>query len=228
VPLGASVPLQPPDALHALALVELHVSDAVPPSATALGVTESVAVGSGLTMTAVFTGALAPPGPEQVSTKLALPLNAPLLWLPLVGRVPLQSPDAVQEVACAELQLSVVWPPAGMTLGFAASCAVGNALTLMVTAAGRLVPPGPAHVSVYVASLLSAPVLCEPLTASGPFQSPEALQDEALPEVQLSVADAPASIVVGDAVSETVGIGEGAPAPPPHADSIIGPTIRGQ
>jgi hypothetical protein len=79
-----------------------------------------------------------------------------------------------------------------------------------------------------VASLLSAPVLCEPLTASGPLQSPEALQDEALPEVQSSVADAPASIERGDAVSETVGIGDGAPAPPPHPDNIIGPTIRRQ
>jgi hypothetical protein len=108
VPLEGSVPPQPPDAVHAFALVELHVSDAVPPSATALGVTESVAVGRGLTATAALTGAPVPPGPEQVSTKLALPLNAPLLWLPLVGKVPLQSPDAVQEVACSELHVSVV------------------------------------------------------------------------------------------------------------------------
>jgi hypothetical protein len=228
VPLGASVPLQPPDAVHSVALVEFQVSDAVPPRATELGVAASVAVGRGLTVTEVLTGALVPPGPEHVSTKLALPLNAPLLWLPLVGKVPLQSPDAVQEVACSELHVSVVWPPAGMELGSAASCAVGNALTLMVRVAGWLVPPGPTQVSVNVASLLSAPVLCEPLTASGPLQSPEALQDEALLEVQFSVADAPASIVVGDAVSETVGIGEGAPAPPPHADSIIGPMIRRQ
>jgi hypothetical protein len=79
-----------------------------------------------------------------------------------------------------------------------------------------------------VASLLSAPVLCEPLTASEPLQSPDAVQVEALLEVQLNVADAPASIVVGDAVSETVGTGDGAPAPPPHAANIIGPTIRRQ
>jgi hypothetical protein len=147
VPLAASVPLQPPEAVQESALIELQVSDAVPPRATAPGEAVSVAVGKGFTVTAALTGTLVPPGPEHMRTKFALPLNAPLLWLPLVASVPLQSPEAAQEVACVELHASVDSLPAGTTLGFAASCAVGRALTMMASVAVWLVPPGPEHVS---------------------------------------------------------------------------------
>jgi hypothetical protein len=70
-------------------------------------------------------------------------------------------------------------------------------------------------------------VLCEPLAASVPLQAPAALHEAALVEVHVSVADSPASIVVSDAVSETVGTGVAVIAPPPQADSsITGPMIR--
>src|ERR1700677_4757012 len=147
VPLDESVPLQPPEALQDAALLELQVSDAVAPRATAPGDAVSVAVGKGFTVTAALTGTLVPPGPEHVRTKFALLLNAPLLWLPLVASEPLQVPEAVQEAACAELHVSVESLPAGMTLGFAVSCAGGSALTMMVSVAAGLVPPGPEHVS---------------------------------------------------------------------------------
>jgi len=64
-------------------------------------------------------------------------------------------------------------------------------------------------------------VLCEPVAASVPLQAPEAVQEAALVEVQVSVADWPASTVVSVAVSETVGAGVGATPPPPQADSSI-------
>jgi hypothetical protein len=148
VPLAASVPLQPPEAVQESASVELQVSDALRPSATAPADAVRVAVGSGFTVTAALTGALAPSRPEQVNTKFASPLNAPLLWLPLVASVPLQLPEPVQEVACAELHVSVESLPSGITLGLAVSCTVGNALTTMASVAGSLVPAGPEHVSV--------------------------------------------------------------------------------
>jgi hypothetical protein len=148
VPLGASVPLQPPEAVQDSALVELHVSDEVPPRATAAGEAVRIAVGRGFTVTAALDGALIPPGPEQVRMKVALAFKAPLLWLPLAGNTPLQLPDA--------------------------------------------------------------------------------LQDEALLEVQVNVEDPPASIVVGEAVSDALGTGGGGLLPPPHADNTIGPIIRRQ
>jgi hypothetical protein len=148
VPLAASVPLQPPEAVQESASVELQLSNALRPSATAPADAVRVAVGRGFTVTAALIGALAPSRPEQLSTKFALPLNAPLLWLPLVASVPLQLPEAEQEVACAELHVSVELLPAGSTFGLAVSCTVGSALTTMVSVAGSLVPAGPEHVSI--------------------------------------------------------------------------------
>jgi hypothetical protein len=56
-----------------------------------------------------------------------------------------------------------------------------------------------------------------------------ALHETALVEVHVSVADSPASIVVGDALSETVGTGVGVLAPPPQPGSnITNPIIRKQ
>jgi hypothetical protein len=67
------------------------------------------------------------------------------------------------------------------------------------------------------------------LAASAPLQAPVALQEVALVEFQVSVADSPASIVVSDAVRETVGTGVGVVAPPPQADTrITSPMSRRQ
>jgi hypothetical protein len=64
VPLAAFAPLQPPEAVHAVALVELHVSVEAPPLATTVGFAAIVAVGTMLTST-VDTG-LVPPAPVHV------------------------------------------------------------------------------------------------------------------------------------------------------------------
>lgn len=72
-----------------------------------------------------------------------------------------------------------------------------------------------------------APELCEPLVGSVPLQAPAPVHVAALVEVHVNVVDCPASIVVSDAVSETVGTGAGVTAPPPQADrSNTGPMIR--
>jgi hypothetical protein len=64
VPLAAFAPLQPPDAVHAVAFVELHVSVEAPPLATTVGFAAIVTVGTMLTST-VDTG-LVPPAPVHV------------------------------------------------------------------------------------------------------------------------------------------------------------------
>jgi hypothetical protein len=51
LPLDASVPVQPPEPVHAVALVELHVNTDVPPFVIDCGLTDSVAVGTTLTVT---------------------------------------------------------------------------------------------------------------------------------------------------------------------------------
>jgi hypothetical protein len=72
LPLGASAPLHPPDAVQAVALLELHVKVDAAPVASADGAALSVAAGTGcactgVTVTTAVTGALVPPLPLQVN-----------------------------------------------------------------------------------------------------------------------------------------------------------------
>jgi hypothetical protein len=65
VPLAACAPVQEPEAVHAVALVEFHVSVVVPPGAMLTGFAARVAVGTMLTVT--DAAGLVPPAPAQVS-----------------------------------------------------------------------------------------------------------------------------------------------------------------
>jgi hypothetical protein len=70
LPLVALVPLQPPDAVHEVALVLLHVSVDVPPDAILVGLAVSFTVGAaaGVTVTVAAAAAgVVPLAPEQVS-----------------------------------------------------------------------------------------------------------------------------------------------------------------
>ena len=71
VPLVANAPLQPPDAVQAIAFVELHVSVAVPPLAMLETEAANVAAGTGSvaadTVTVAVAAALLPPGPVHTN-----------------------------------------------------------------------------------------------------------------------------------------------------------------
>jgi hypothetical protein len=81
VPLVAFVPLQPPEAVHDVALVELQVSVEDAPLAIVVGLAVKVAVGMGLvvTVTVAAAGVLVPPGPMHVNEYAALVVSAPVL-----------------------------------------------------------------------------------------------------------------------------------------------------
>lgn len=66
-PLGAFVPLQPPEAVQVVAFVELQVSTDVLPLASAVGLAVSVTVGTGTTVTVADCRPVVPPGPVHVS-----------------------------------------------------------------------------------------------------------------------------------------------------------------
>ena len=66
MPLVALVPLQPPVAVHEVALVELHVSVEAAPLATEVGFAVSVTVGAGTTVTVAVATLLVPPAPLQL------------------------------------------------------------------------------------------------------------------------------------------------------------------
>ena len=70
VPLVASVPVQPPEAVQDVALVELQESTEVPPLAIADGAALKLTVGTtGVdeTVTVAVTGSLEPPAPVQTN-----------------------------------------------------------------------------------------------------------------------------------------------------------------
>jgi hypothetical protein len=109
------VPLQPPEAVHEVALVELQVSVEAPPAATVVGFAVKVAVDTGLIVTGatvtLTVAVLVPPEPVQVSENVASRSSAPVRLLPLVGSAPSQSSKALQESAFVEFQLNVASSP---------------------------------------------------------------------------------------------------------------------
>jgi hypothetical protein len=78
VPLAVFVPLQPPEAVHDVALVELQVSVDVPPLAIVVGLAVSVAVGTGAMLTVAVAGVLVPPAPVQVNEYVVGAVSAPV------------------------------------------------------------------------------------------------------------------------------------------------------
>ena len=132
VPLVALLPLQPPVAVHEVALVELHVSVELPPLATEVGFAVSVTVGVPGTVTVVVAALLTPLAPTQVKEYTVVAVRAPVLCVPLVALLPLQPPVAVHEVALVELHVSVELPPLAITDGFAINVTVGAGITVTV------------------------------------------------------------------------------------------------
>ena len=104
----ALLPLQPPEAVQPVALVELQLSEAAEPAMTDVGLAESDTVGGagGVPTDTVAVWLTLPPAPEHASVKLVVALSAPVVCVPLVALLPLQPPDAVQLVALVELQVS--------------------------------------------------------------------------------------------------------------------------
>lgn len=67
-----------------------------------------------------------PPGPVQARANKLVFVNAPLDWLPEVALLPVHAPEARQEVAPVEDQVSVEDPPLATDAGLAASDTVGT------------------------------------------------------------------------------------------------------
>jgi hypothetical protein len=148
-PLVALLPLQAPEAVQEVALVEDHDSVELPPLAMVLGLALKLTVGArGVTVTVADCSAL-PPAPVQVSLYVAFAVSAPVDCEPLVAWLPDQPPDAVQEVACVVDQLKVELSPLTIELGFAARLTVGAGVigVTETVAAWVALPPAPVHVS---------------------------------------------------------------------------------
>jgi hypothetical protein len=80
---------------------------------------------------------------------VALAVSVPVDCEPLVASLPLQAPEAVQEVALVDDQVRVDAPPLDTLAGLAVSVTVGCAGAVTDTVVDWAAePPGPLHVNV--------------------------------------------------------------------------------
>ena len=148
-------------------MIELQDKVELFPNNTDVGLAPKITVGAGVgggtsTPTTVTVADLpsVPPSPEQFKVYVLLKVKAPVLWLPLTALAPLQSPEAVQEVALLELQEIVANPPLEIEIGETERLTVGGAGIVTPTVADFTTsPPSPMQVKVKVESELNAPVL---------------------------------------------------------------------
>ena len=72
-----------------------------------------------------------PPVPVQFNVKLVALASAAVLWLPAVAWVPLQPPEAAQDVAFVEFHVRVLLAPLATAVGDADSVTVGAGVELV-------------------------------------------------------------------------------------------------
>lgn len=137
-------------------------------------------------------------------------MSAPVDWVPEVALAPDQAPEAVHEVALVEDQVNVEDCPETMVVGLAASDTVGTGggggeFDTVTSPEALALPPDPVQVREKILLAVSVPVDWVPEVALAPDHAPEALQEVALVEDQVSVEDCPLTMVVGSAASDTVG-----------------------
>ena len=148
-PVRALAPVQAPDAVHEVALLDDQVRVDALPLAMVLGLALKLAVTVGFALTVtVAVWAAVPPVPVHVRVYAEVALSAPVDWLPEIAFAPDQAPDAAHEVAFVADHVSVALPPLLIALGPTLSVTAGaDALTETVADCTAL-PPLPVHVRV--------------------------------------------------------------------------------
>ena len=123
--------------------------------------------------------------------------------LPLARYGGLEGPDTVQDVTLSALQEMDECSPERTRVGFAAMATLGTS-TVIVFEDGEDAPPGPLHEIWYVEVVAG---LTETLPEVAPpvENPPAAVQDVALVELHVNVADSPLSMVLGLADRVAVG-----------------------
>ncbi len=207
VPLVASVPDHPPEAVQAVALVEAQVRVEPLPLLTVLGLALKVTVGAGEVTVTVADWLPVPPVPEQVRTYVVFAVRAPVDCEPLTAFAPDQPPEAVQAVALVEDQFNVAAAPLFTVVGFSVRLTPGAVAVTDTMVVCVALPPVPVQVSAKLVLAVNAPVDCEPLIAFAPDQPPEAVQEVALVDDQVSVALPPLATVLGVALKVTTAVG---------------------
>lgn len=187
-------PVQPPDAVQPVELVDDQLIVLDPPLATELGLALNVTVGVAAGTTATVTDCeVLPPVPVQISVNVPVAVIALRVSLPEVVLPPVHAPLAVQAVALVLDHVNVELLPLLTVMGFALIDMIGIAVTAgstVTVAAAFVLPPAPVHMILNVLLADSEPVFCVPDVVIAPDQLPEAVQDDALVLDQVSVVAA--------------------------------------
>jgi hypothetical protein len=148
-PLIASEPLQPPDAVQAVALVEDQVRvDALPlVTLEGLALNDTVGAEGAETVTVVDCDA-EPPVPVQVRVYFVVAVRAGVVCEPAVACEPLQPPEAVQAVALVDDHVNADVAPLLTVAGVAVKVTAGAGLLTDTVADCAAFPPLPLQVSV--------------------------------------------------------------------------------
>jgi len=157
VPLVASAPVQPPEAVHVVAFVLDQVSVDFPPAAIDAGLALRVTVGAGIaTRVTVVEAWPVPPAPVQERLYVVVAVGD-TESVPLVASAPVQPPEAVHAVAFVLDQVRVELPPAAIDAGLAPSVTVGAPVDAVTVneSGGNTAVVG-----------LSKPIFCAPTMAS--------------------------------------------------------------
>jgi hypothetical protein len=104
-----------------------------------------------VTVTVAEALAIPPPDPVQARANMLVLVNEPLGWLPEVALFPDHAPEAEQEIASVDDQVSVEEPPLATDGGFAARDTVGTgggggAPDTVTVAEALALPPEPLQV----------------------------------------------------------------------------------
>jgi hypothetical protein len=145
VPLVATAPVQPPEAVQEVALVETQVRVEPAPLATLVGLALSVTLGGVAETVTVADCDAEPPVPVQVRVNFVVAVRAEVLWEPEVASAPAH--EALQEVALVDDQVNVDAAPLLTVLGFAERVTDGAGLVTDTVADCVALPPVPVHVS---------------------------------------------------------------------------------
>ena len=141
-------PDQPPEAVQAVALVEVQLKVELAPCAILVGFALSDTLGTGAETVTVADCEAEPPAPVQVSVYLVVAVSAGVADEPLIAFDPLHPPEAVQVVALVEDQLNVEVAPLLMVLGLAASVTAGGVWVTDTVADCAALPPLPLQLRV--------------------------------------------------------------------------------
>jgi len=191
------VPVHAPDAVHDVAPLVVQVTVELPPVLIGFGPALMLTVGAGVPTVTVVDCVAVPPAPVQLIVKVVVAASGAVVCEPVVDKLPLQPPPALQPVASMEDQLSTVLAPGSTVLACEVRLTDGAGAVTTTSACCTEDPLGPEQASANVVLAASDAIVAEPLTGFVPLQPPLATQLSAFTALQTRLVLLPSATRLG-------------------------------